>query len=168
MFYTAIEPDNTECYKYLATVALKPGENYTFGDEITGHFADLGLYVAAFGNSGLHGSNSVDDRIGINLTFIERRDYTPAYQDPLVLAQHYWSCNRGDDLYHNWWNGGEADAWTDSSTRYIPDSDVELTMVDPPSGGGIQTNQPLTSQSGDYLLNQNGDPLLTNSMGDHI
>ena len=168
MFYTATEPDNTATYKYLATVALKPGESYTFGDEITGHFADLGLYVAAFGNSGLHGSNSVDDRIAINLTYTERREYTPAFQDPLEHVQHYWGCNRGDELYHNWYGGGEADSWTDSSSGYVPDPDIELSMIDPPSGGGIGTDWPLNSQSGDYILSQNGDPLLTNSMGGNL
>ena len=165
MFYTTHEPDTPESYEYIATVALKPGENYSFGDEITGAWIDAGLYVVVFGNSGFAGSNNYDDRVAINLTYVERRDYTPAFQDPLELAQHYWACNRTDDLYHNWYSGTQTDDWVDDAADYRPDSDGQLTIPPPPPppiGGGI-TADPILTQHGDYLLDENNNYVLSDS-----
>jgi len=159
-FFTTQTPDDEGSYDYITTIVLKPGENYSCGDEITGAWLDSGLYVVVFGNSGVNGSNSYDDRVAVNLTYLDRKDYTPAYQDPLSLNQYYWSCNRSDDLYHNWYGGTQSDTWVDNSDEYIPDTSIQMTITPTYDAMGTDGHRRLHAQSGDFVLDENNNYLM--------
>jgi len=160
IFYTAEDPDEAIDVISKAAVTLQPGESYTFGDEIVGCWFDSGLFAQVVGNSGAIGSGSDDDKVVINVSYVPREFYSPAYPDGEHQAQYYWGCNRSEDFKENWYEGAGGSLWEDTGSASTPDGGVastfevkgptlldDLFLVDQDGG-------PIASEVEDYIMVQ--------------
>jgi hypothetical protein len=149
--YATEDPDTDaeDVVKFIVT--LKPGESYTFGDEILGCWFDFGIYAQVVGNSAAIGSGTSDDKVVLNISHVERINYSPAYTEPIAQARHYWQCNREDNFLSNWYPGTGSDMWDGSGDASTPDTTV--TSLVPHGGGSLWGDK--------WILDQQGDPIQT-------
>ena len=154
--YTTEDPDSTaeDVVKHIIT--LKPGGSYTFGDDIVGCWFDYGVYAQVVGNSAATGSGTSDDKVILNISYVERENYSPAYTEPIAQARYYWQCNREDDYLSNWYGGTGASAWANSGLAYTPDT-ATTNLVPPDSAG---SDLYLQTQRGDFVQNQEEDLII--------
>ena len=160
IFFESVDPDNRDRWEIHHAVTLKPGESYTFGDEITGCWYDAGVFVSVTGNTAAIGSGVQDDRALINISYVARENYTPAYPSIDKQEQHYWYCNRDEEFKENWYTGFVGDAWADSNSSASGNSGIDKIL----DIGTMSAGQKALSS---HLLDQSGDPIQTQE-DDHI
>ena len=105
------------------------------------------------GNSGAIGSGSSDDKVIINLSYVPREFYSPAYADSDHQTQHYWACNRTEDFQDNWNSGTGGSSWADSGIASTPDSGV-TSAFQIGGGGGLDYYDGAL-----FIVDQDGDPI---------
>ena len=153
IFYTANDPDSLISYDSKHAVTLQPGESYTFSEDIVGSWYDYGMFAQVVGNSGAIGSGSSDDKVIINLSYVPREFYSPAYADSDHQTQHYWACNRTEDFQDNWNSGTGGSSWADSGIASTPDSGV-TSAFQIGGGGGLDYYDGAL-----FIVDQDGDPI---------
>lgn len=144
--YSASQPTLGGNIDARYTFSLVPGGSHALGDELAGVRFDYGVFVEVIGEDPT--TAYLADRLMINLTYIERRYYSPAFYDQDALLNHYWHCVRGETaLWSGFDLGSENEVWDDSGE-------------DPPSWGGVIDPDPgEDDDSGSWLLDETGNPI---------
>lgn len=160
LLYEASDPDDEETYVIHHGITLQPGESYTFGDEILGSWFDTGLYAQVIGNSGAVGSGTNDDRVILNVSYVERDNYSPSFTDQNLQLQHYWACNRTEDFKENWYGGSSNEDWANTGNSN-PGSATVDKLTGPRWGqiDGVTMGDSLVTQAGDSLQDENLDAI---------
>lgn len=161
VFFESVDPDDRYSWEIHHAVMLEPGGSYTFGDEITGCWYDAGFFVSVTGNTAALGSGVQDDRVLINLSYVSREDYTPAYPSVDKQEQHYWYCNRDEEFKENWYTGFVGDAWEDSNSGEPGNAGIDKIIdIGTMNAGQRALSSQLLDQSGDPVQTQEDDQLL--------
>jgi len=117
-------------------LVLDTETNTAMPKEYFGLFCDQGLYVENRALADSFDAASVGISAFINILYVVRENFVPAFVPPSTALQHHWSCWNDTPFGHNFDSGDSGQGWDGADVGSPPGPDVwEVDGEDLPAAG---------------------------------